>query len=205
MVVVVVVEAVVAVAVTAVVVLAVVTREPSSCMHDAGRTRVWMVKVERSEDLSSQRERRRKQRDATGGGSKGAQFVSDLQSAVFRRKINEVRFGFLCVFILLRRVTALSCVVGLVRRPAHRAHDCSAQPLAGDGRARVRQKTPHARVWVIVPPVTGVSWQTNQMSRTHTYTHTHTHRQTHKHTHTHTHTENTRVRYTHVHLRPLCL
>ena len=44
--------------------------------------------VERSHDVAGQKEQRRKERTESGGGR--AQFVSDLQSAVFRRKINEV-------------------------------------------------------------------------------------------------------------------
>ena len=44
--------------------------------------------VERSQDVASKKEQRRKARTESGGGR--AQFVSDLQSAVFRRKITEV-------------------------------------------------------------------------------------------------------------------
>ena len=44
--------------------------------------------MERSQDVASKKEQRRKERTENGGGR--AQFVSDLQSAVFRRKITEV-------------------------------------------------------------------------------------------------------------------
>lgn len=45
-------------------------------------------KVQRSEDVVGRREKRRLKRKESGGGR--AQFVSDLQNAVFRRKITEV-------------------------------------------------------------------------------------------------------------------
>ena len=50
------------------------------------RACAWQV--ERSQDVASKKEQRRKERTESGGGR--AQFVSDLQSAVFRRKITEV-------------------------------------------------------------------------------------------------------------------
>jgi len=47
-------------------------------------------KVERKEDVVGKREQRRQERKENAGGGR-SQFVSDLQSAVFRRKITEVR------------------------------------------------------------------------------------------------------------------